>query len=231
MKKFFIIAIGVLSVTMFSCRHNSSDTNKDEADEDTIDYKLNLDALNQPENQKDNTGVPAPDAESVTSVSAPEIALVEGESTVEDVAAQKSRPAKENKRTAEVAAPAAVDAPAAEVKAQEHKTSGDQTLDLPMVEQRPTFPGGDAALYRWLASHLNYPNDAAEQGISGKVIVSFIIKKDGSISSVRVLRSKHPSLDAEALRVVRSMPKWTPGRNNGEPVNVRYSLPINFRLQ
>ena len=100
-----------------------------------------------------------------------------------------------------------------------------------MVEQKATFPGGDAALYKWLSTQINYPADAAEAGITGRVIVSFVIEKDGSISNARVVRSIHPSLDAEAIRIVKTMPKWIPGKNNGQPVRVEYIMPISFKLQ
>ena len=95
-----------------------------------------------------------------------------------------------------------------------------------VVEQMPSFPG----LQNWLASHINYPAVAEENGIQGRVIVSFIVEKNGSVSSVQVVKSVDPSLDREALRVVNSMPRWTPGRLNGQPVRVKYTLPITFRL-
>jgi protein TonB len=78
---------------------------------------------------------------------------------------------------------------------------------------------------------MNYPAAAAEEGVSGKVTVQFIVEKDGSITNVHVVRGKHPALDAEAKRVVSKMPKWTPGRNNGQPVRVTYNLPVNFQLK
>lgn len=104
-------------------------------------------------------------------------------------------------------------------------------VNIAMVEQKPSFPGGDTAMYTWLNQNINYPPAAAEEGASGKVIVQFIVEKDGSISNVKVVRGKHPALDAEALRVVKKMPKWTPGRNNGMPVRVTYNLPVNFQLK
>lgn len=104
-------------------------------------------------------------------------------------------------------------------------------VNMAMVEQKPMFPGGDAEMYKWLGSNINYPPAAAEEGVSGKVTVQFIVEKDGSISNVSVVRGKHPALDAEAVRVVKKMPKWTPGRNNGAPVRVTYMLPVTFKLQ
>ena len=104
-------------------------------------------------------------------------------------------------------------------------------VNMAMVEQKPSFPGGDGEMMKWLSNNIQYPPAAAEEGVSGKVTVEFIIEKDGSVSNVKVVRGKHPALDAEAVRVVKKMPKWTPGRNNGAPVRVTYMLPVSFRLQ
>lgn len=98
------------------------------------------------------------------------------------------------------------------------------------VQQQPEFPGGEAAMYKWLNDHVNYPAQAAEEGVSGRVIVEFIVSRTGAIENARVVRGRHPALDKEALRVVRSMPKWNPGRNNGQAVKVTYHLPVTFRL-
>lgn len=116
-----------------------------------------------------------------------------------------------------------------EVKVVKPKDEG--PVSMAVVEQKPQFPGGDAAMYSWIGSNMNYPAQAAEEGVSGKVTVQFIVEKDGSISNVKVVRGKHPALDAEAVRVVKKMPKWVPGRNNGAPVRVTYLLPVTFRLQ
>ena len=125
--------------------------------------------------------------------------------------------------------------PAPVVKPEEpkviEKPKDEGPVNMAMVEQKPMFPGGDAAMMQWLSSNINYPPAAAEEGISGKVTVQFIVEKDGSVSHVTIARGKHPALDAEALRVVKKMPKWTPGRNNGAPVRVTYMLPVTFKLQ
>lgn len=99
------------------------------------------------------------------------------------------------------------------------------------VQQQPTFPGGEQAMYQWLSQHIQYPAAAAEEGVSGRVIVQFIISKTGKVENVQVVRGKHPALDKEAVRVVKAMPNWTPGRNNGQPVKVTYNLPVTFKLQ
>lgn len=98
------------------------------------------------------------------------------------------------------------------------------------VDQMPTFPGGDAELMKYIASHVRYPDVAVENGVQGRVVVQFVVQKDGSIGEVKVVSSKDPDLDREALRVVRTLPKFTPGRLNGQPVNVYYTLPITFKL-
>lgn len=103
-------------------------------------------------------------------------------------------------------------------------------LSVAMVEQKPSFPGGESAMYKWLQDNIIYPAAASEEGVQGKVTVQFIVEKDGSITHVQVVRGKHPALDAEATRVIRKMPRWTPGRNNGQPVRVTYHLPVQFKL-
>ena len=99
------------------------------------------------------------------------------------------------------------------------------------VEQMPQFPGGDAALMKYLASHINYPPMAAENNVQGKVILQFVVGKDGRVGEVLVARSVDKDLDKEAMRVVKSLPKFTPGRQNGRPVSVWYTLPVQFKLQ
>ena len=99
------------------------------------------------------------------------------------------------------------------------------------VEQMPQFPGGDAALTKFLSSHINYPPMAAENNIQGKVIVQFVVGKDGKVGEVKVVRSVDKDLDREAVRVCKMLPKFTPGRQNGQPVSVWYTLPVQFKLQ
>ncbi|MBN2916514.1 MAG: energy transducer TonB [Prevotella sp.] len=100
-----------------------------------------------------------------------------------------------------------------------------------VVEEMPSFPGGQGALMSYLASNIKYPVVAQENGVQGRVIVSFVVERDGSISDVRVARSVDPSLDREAQRVVKSMPSWKPGKQNGSAVRVKYTVPVVFRLQ
>ncbi len=99
------------------------------------------------------------------------------------------------------------------------------------VEQPPAFPGGDAALMKYLSSHIQYPTMAQENNIQGKVVVQFVVEKDGHVGDVKVVRSVDKDLDREAVRVCKSLPKFTPGRQNGQAVRVWYTLPVNFKLQ
>lgn len=100
-----------------------------------------------------------------------------------------------------------------------------------IVETMPQFPGGDDALRKFLADNIRYPTLAQENGIQGKVVVEFIIGKDGGVYDITVSRSVENSLDKEALRVVGLMPKWIPGKKNGKNVKVKYFLPVMFRFQ
>lgn len=100
-----------------------------------------------------------------------------------------------------------------------------------VVEQMPQYPGGDAALTTFLAQHVKYPAVAEENGIQGRVVCTFVVERDGSISDVRVVKSVDPSLDKEAVRVLKSMPRWVPGKQNGATVRVKYTMPVTFRLQ
>jgi protein TonB len=99
------------------------------------------------------------------------------------------------------------------------------------VEQSPEFPGGQTALMKYLNDNIRYPPIAAENGIKGKVTLKFVVNREGNISQVQILKGVDPSLDREAVRVVQSMPKWIPGKQNGKTVNVWFTLPVVFQLQ
>lgn len=107
----------------------------------------------------------------------------------------------------------------------------EETKIFTVVEQMPMFPGGDGALMGYLRDNIHYPTVAAENGVQGRVVVGFVVERDGSITDVNILRGVDPSLDREAMRVVKSMPKWTPGKQNGSAVRVKYQVPVSFRLQ
>ena len=100
-----------------------------------------------------------------------------------------------------------------------------------VVEQKPQFPGGEAALLKWVGEHLRYPAMAQENNIQGKVVVQFVVTKTGKVGEVKVIRSKDPDLDKEAVRVVKALPDFVPGKMNGHAVNVWYTLPVTFKLQ
>ena len=99
------------------------------------------------------------------------------------------------------------------------------------VEVMPSFPGGDAALLRWLSENIQYPTIAQEQGVQGRVNLRFVVKPDGSVDDVEVIKSLDPSCDREAVNKVKKMPRWIPGKQNGNPVYVYYQLPVVFKLQ
>ena len=98
------------------------------------------------------------------------------------------------------------------------------------VEQMPQFPGGDAELLKYISTHIKYPTMAAENNIQGRVVVKFVVQKDGKVGEVVVIRGKDPDLDKEAVRVVKTLPDFIPGKMNGQAVSVWYTLPINFKL-
>lgn len=100
-----------------------------------------------------------------------------------------------------------------------------------VVEQMPSFPGGQKKMMEYLAKNTQYPEECKDSGVQGRVIVSFVVEKDGSISGVKVVKGLHPLLDYEAMRVVSFMPKWIPGKQNGVPYRVEYIIPVTFRPQ
>ena len=104
----------------------------------------------------------------------------------------------------------------------------DMVFDV--VEVMPQFPGGQIAMLQYIMKNMKYPEQAMKEGIQGRVAVRFIVEKDGSISDVKPILSVHPLLNKEAVRVVESMPKWSPGKHNGKPVRVRFNLPVMFKL-
>jgi TonB family protein len=117
-------------------------------------------------------------------------------------------------------------------KAQQGGESGRADVDAVYVnvQEMPQYPGGNNVLLEYLRANIKYPAICRENRIQGRVLVSFIINKDGSIEAPRVVRGVHEALDYEALRVISEMPVWEPGRLNGEPVRVMYTIPVNFRL-
>ena len=114
------------------------------------------------------------------------------------------------------------------------QTRKDTTTDdkiYEVCEQMPIFEGGDAALLKYLTDSVKYPELAKKHGVQGRVVIGFIVEKDGSLTNVKVLRAVDRALDAEALRVVKGMPKWIPGCQDEQLVRVRYNVPVSFRLE
>lgn len=109
-------------------------------------------------------------------------------------------------------------------------TVSDKEKVYQVVEQQPSFPGGREELFKYLAYNVRYTIDAAKNKIEGRVLVTFVVEHDGSISNVNVANSVYPSLDKESIRVVSGMPKWIPGKANGKTIRVKYTIPITFRL-
>lgn len=118
-----------------------------------------------------------------------------------------------------------------QVAPQEKEKEKEDTQVFFIVEDMPEFPGGMAALQKFIAQAIKYPVIAQENGIQGKVFVNFVVNTDGSVTDAKIARGVDPSLDKEALRVVMTLPKWKPGRQGGKPVRVSYTVPINFQLQ
>ena len=107
----------------------------------------------------------------------------------------------------------------------------DENKVYDVVEQMPKFPGGPKAMFEYIAYNVQYPKEMGETCAQGRVIVSFVVEKDGSLTDIKVVKSVYPALDEEALRVVKSMPKWISGSQNGVKVRVRYVIPVTFRLE
>ena len=118
-----------------------------------------------------------------------------------------------------------------DIKAPEPPKHVEEEKVFDVVEQMPSFPGGNSALMKFLNENIHYPVVAQENGVQGRVVISFVVERDGHITDVQVARSVDPSLDKEAQRVVKSMPKWIPGKQNGSAVRVKYNVPVSFRLQ
>lgn len=106
--------------------------------------------------------------------------------------------------------------------------TNDEIIDFP--ETQPEFPGGNQALFKYISTNIKYPPQSMENGIQGKVYISFVIEKNGEITNVKNLRGINSELDNEAIRVIKNMPHWKPGMQNGKAVRTRYTLPIMFKL-
>lgn len=117
-----------------------------------------------------------------------------------------------------------------EIEKQETPQAADMNKSE-VIDQMPSFPGGQSAMKSWINSNLRYPASAEEKGIQGTVVCSFIVERDGSITNIQVEQGVDPSLNKEAVRVLKAMPRWTPGKNNGSIVRVKYTTSISFKLE
>lgn len=168
----------------------------------------------------------------------------EADEAVVEADAEEEQQADEAATKADVKAAAEADVrAAAEAMASSQEASSIESVSAPasiaastekvydVVEQMPAYPGGQNGLFNYLSQSIKYPVIAEENGVQGRVIVKFIVERDGSISNIQVVKSVDPSLDKEAVRVTKSMPHWVPGKQNGETVRVYYTMPVTFRLQ
>lgn len=112
----------------------------------------------------------------------------------------------------------------------QQEEENEEVVNFYVIEEKPEFPGGEAAMFQWIAKNVKYPEIAKENSVQGKVFVQFVIGKEGKVTDVQVVRGVDPSLDKEAVRIIQSMPAWKPGKQRGKPVKVSFQLPINFKL-
>ena len=209
-------------------------------------YTIDADMASKPEKQVavvENVAEPVREA-----IAAPPVTSVDDNATVAEEmiaydAEEKAIDQQENVTLEEVAVTRKRTGSARKNKETEYEAMGIRTGKTPeedtivkesqiftVVETMPEFPGGDSALYRYLGEKIHYPDSARANGIQGRVFVTFVIEKDGSVSDVRILRGIGGGCDEEALRVIQNMPKWIPGKQRGKPVRVQYNLPIKFSL-
>lgn len=198
------------------------------------DYADHMDDMSQ-----ETDLMPAPDRSEMIAAVTPQAKKAPSQKV--KVVEKKSQMEKLNEitqmRTVGEGAGTANGAAAGNSKADEEETlqpvavdNNDNPLNFRVVEQLPEFPGGMSALVKWLTDNLRYPYIAQRQNIQGRVVVSFIINRDGTISDMKVAKSAHPLLDREAMRVVRMMPKWKPGISNNKPCRTLFAIPIEFSI-
>ena len=165
-------------------------------------------------NRNKNKAPPPPEAPKVEEV----LQIVENDAKVEETAIQASEETGQ-----------AVEVKYVPVEVEEEEPEEQQIFQV--VEEMPEFPGGMAECLKFLGKNIKYPTISQENGVQGKVIVQFVVNKDGSIVDPVVMRSVDPYLDKEALRVIKTMPKWKPGKQRGKAVRVKYTVPVTFKLQ
>ena len=213
-KKFTYVLIGlafVLSICYVAFEWTEKDVTKYEVTEDLAFIDEEIDIQQTTQETPPPPPPPAPQEVEVLNVVEDDVEVEEIEINTED------------DKDVEVVIAPPVEAPVEEEE---------EEVIFMVVESMPEFPGGQQALFKYLAENVKYPVIAQENGIQGRVICQFVVNKDGSIVDVVAVRSSgEPSLDKEAIRVIKSMPKWKPGKQRGKPVRVKYTVPVNFRLQ
>ena len=213
-KKFTYILIGlafVLSICYVALEWTEKEVTKYEVADLDMSFEEEVEIQ---QTQQDVTPPPPPPQVQEGEV----LNVVEDVKEVEDIEIQT-----EDDKEVEVVIAAPVEAPVEEE---------DEEVVFMVVETMPEFPGGTQQLFKFLSENVKYPVIAQENGIQGRVVCQFTVNKDGSIVDVEVVRSGgDASLDKEAVRVIKSMPKWKPGKQRGKPVRVKYTVPVSFKLQ
>lgn len=235
---FIVALLGLLANTVLQ---KNDARPEDQVEQALIDYStedVEDDEPEEPEQQRVEEQLPeALPEEILNTVKATELAIVRDEEVVEEIKSQD-----ELKDTDTAVGTTDFDKGTDDLNVvREHKNEViveekkpepvDDNKVFDVVEQKPQFPGGEAALLKYVAEHIRYPAMAQENNIQGRVVVQFVVTKTGTVGEVKVVRGKDPDLDKEAVRVVKSLPKFVPGKMNGHAVNVWYTLPIQFKLQ
>ncbi len=235
---FIVALLGLLANTVLQ---KNDARPEDQVEQALIDYTtedVEDDEPEEPEQQRVEEQLPeALPEEILNTVKATELAIVRDEEVVEEIKSQDELKDTDtavgttdfDKGTDDLNV---VRVHKNEVIVEEKKPEPvDDNKVFDVVEQKPQFPGGEAALLKYVAEHIRYPAMAQENNIQGRVVVQFVVTKTGAVGEVKVVRGKDPDLDKEAVRVVKSLPKFVPGKMNGHAVNVWYTLPIQFKLQ
>ena len=235
LKAMIIITIIALGLIFLPKLVKSILTNQQRIEQTTTVQLSNIDLNTEvPEENKVEQIVVPPPPELKTTIQFTPPKIVEDDKIREDEVMMTQQELKDNKADISVANVEGVAGGTVDIAdLQDHKVivEAKEPEIFNHVEVMPSFPGGEAALFKWLSENINYPTIAAEQGIQGRVHLRFVVRPDGSVDQVEVQKGFDPSCDKEAVRVVKKMPKWNPGKQNGNAVNVYFQLPVLFKLQ
>jgi len=235
-----LLAVALLGLLANTVLQSADARPEDQIEQAIIDYSTDEAEEEEPEEENQRVEEQQPEAlpeEILNTVKATELQITHDEEVVEEIKSQD-----ELKETDTAVGTADFDKGTddlnvvrvykEEVIVEEKKPEPvDDDKVFEVVEQKPQFPGGDAALMKYLGEHIRYPAMAQENNIQGVVVVQFVVTKTGAIGEVKVVRPRDPDLDKEAVRVVKTLPKFVPGKMNGHAVNVWYTLPVRFKLQ